>query len=403
MDAAVVVDGARVRQRTSRWIVLTSIVCAAAIGLVVAVESTIDASDPRLAVWWTAYALFVATLLAIHGWVPSSKALSPHVLLGTLIGLAALLVLLIPDQTWMLALFVMTAAMASFFWAPRAVVVLISAQVLLTLAVGVIDARPVTEIVLVVVGFGNFQVFGALVVFAVRSEARARDELAVAHAELRATAALLELTTREAERLRISRDLHDLAGHDLTALSLELEVAGHLTAGTPGHKHVRRARSIAKDLLGTIRAAVGTMRSEAPALEPALRALTADIPGLEVTVHVDPGLALDTDRVSVILRSVREAITNILRHAGADHARVAVEGEGCEVRVTISDRGRGVEVVAPGLGLTGMRERFEALGGSLDVTSSPGHGMTLTGRLPRGRLTSGAGSASGSETAARDR
>ena len=373
------------RRRTSRWIVLTSIVCAAAIGLVVIVESTIGTPDltMRLAVWWAAYALFIATLLAIHGWLPSPRALSPHVLLGALIGLAALLVLLIPDQTWMLALFVMTAAMASFFWPPRAVVVLVSAQILLILGIGVAGAWPMTELLLGVAGFGNLQVFGALVVFAVRSEAEARDELAVAHAELRATAALLELTTREAERLRISRDLHDLAGHDLTALSLELEVASHLTTDTAGRRHVLRARSIAKDLLGTIRAAVGAMRSETPALEPALLRLTAGAPGLKVSVHVDAGLVLDADRVVVILRSVQEAITNVLRHSGACGARVTVHREDGDVLVAISDQGKGAESIVPGNGLRGMRERFEALGGSLDVTSGLGRGTTITGRLPR--------------------
>lgn len=377
-------EGKEARRRTSRWIVLTSLVCAAAIGLVVIVESASDGPDHAapLALWWTAYALFMATLLAIHGWWPSPRALSPHVLLGALIVLAALLVLLIPDQTWMLAVFVMTAAMAAFFWPPRAVVVLIAAQVLLTLGIGVVGDWPVTELVLVIVGFGNFQVFGALVVFAVRSEAQARDELAVAHAELRGTAALLQLTTREAERLRISRDLHDLAGHDLTALSLELEVATHLTAHTAAHEHVQRAKSIAKDLLDTIRAAVGAMRSEAPALEPALRGLTADTPGLDISVHVDPELTLDSDRVIVILRCVQEAITNILRHSGASNARVAVEDEGCGVVVTISDQGRGAERIALGNGLTGMRERFEVLGGSLEVASSPARGTTITGMLP---------------------
>lgn len=380
------------RRRTSRWIVLTSIVCAAAIGLVVIVESASNGPDhtARLTLWWTAYALFMATLLAIHGWLPSPRALAPHILLGALIVLAALLVLLIPDQTWMLALFVMTAAMASFFWPPSAVVVLIVAQVSLILGIGVVDEWPVTELVLVIVGFGNFQVFGALVVFAVRRETQARDELAVAHAqlavahaELRGTAALLELTTREAERLRISRDLHDLAGHDLTALSLELEVATHLTADTSSHDHVQRAKSIAKDLLSTIRAAVGAMRSTAPALEPALLGLTAGTPGVDISVRVDPELALDADRVIVILRTVQEAITNILRHSGANNAQVAVQEEGCDVLVTISDHGRGAEHIVPGNGLTGMRERFEVLGGNLEVTSIPGRGTTISGRLPQ--------------------
>ncbi|WP_309128444.1 sensor histidine kinase [Microbacterium sp.] len=375
----------RAARETAGWIVLTSVVCAAAIGVVVVLESMIDAPGNafRLGLWWVAYALFVVTLIAIHGWLPWPRVRSPHLPLGVLIGLAALLVLLLPDQTWMLTLFVMTAAMAAFFWPPRAVALLIAAQILLTLGIAVTGGRSVAELVLAIVGFGNFQVFGALVVFAVRSEAKARQDLAVAHAELRATSALLELTTREAERLRIARDLHDLAGHDLTALSLELEVAGHLTADGAARQHLQRAKTIAKDLLGSIRAAVGTMRGETPSLEPALRALTADIPGLDVAVHVDRDIAVDGDRVIVILRSVQEGITNVLRHSGAERARVVVEMRGGDVLLTISDQGRGVDDIVPGHGLTGMRERFEALGGRLELSSVVGKGMTVTGTLPR--------------------
>lgn len=371
--------------RTSGWIVITSLVCAAAIGVVVIVETLLDTPDDprRLVAWWTAYVLFVAVLLAIHGWVPSPRPVSLNALLVSLIGLAFLLVLLNPDQTWMLMLFVMTAAVSSFFWRLRPVIVLITAQVLLSVGIGVVAGWPASELVLAVLGFGNFQLFGSLVVFAVRSEARARAELAVANAELRATTALLELTTREAERLRISRDLHDLAGHDLTALSLELEVATHLTAEGPGHPHVERAKSIAKNLLDTIRAAVGEMRDQAPPLDPSLRRLTAGIPGLKVAVHVDHGVSVDSDRIIVILRSVQEAMTNILRHSGADEATVIVRADGDDVLVTVSDRGQGAESIVAGNGLTGMRERFEALGGRLDVASAPGRGLTLTGRLPR--------------------
>lgn len=370
---------------SSNMIVLTSVVSAAAVGIVVIVESTLAApEDTALVVArWTTYGLFAATLLMIHEWLPRPRFLSPSVLHVFLVAFAALLVLLIPDQVWMLMLFVLSATMSAFIWKPRSVFVLIIAQVLLIIGVAVVNRWPIMEFVLAVAGFGSIQVFGALVVFAMRGEAHARSELAVAHAELRATAALLELTTREAERLRISRDLHDLAGHNLTALSLELEVATHLTADSPGHPHVRRARSIAKDLLGTVRAAVGEMRAEAPALGPALRTLAADIPGLDVVIQVDPAIAPDTDRVIVILRTVQEAITNIARHASADRARIVLREDARDLVVTISDDGIGADHIVPGHGLTGMRERFESLGGSLDVTSRAGHGVTVTGRLPQ--------------------
>jgi len=372
-----------------RWVarnkmILTSVTCAAAVGVIVLMESTLNrAGGPALPIlWWFAYGLFILTLLAIHGWMPHPPGLTVNVLLAALTGLATLLALLFPEQVWMAMLFVMTATMASFFWPPRAVFAIIAAQSAMIVAMGLLGGWSIVEIVMATVGFGNFQVFGALVVYAVRGEAEARRDLVIAHAELRSTAALLEVTTREAERLRISRDLHDLAGHNLTALSLELEVAQHLTEGSPGNEHVRRAGSIAKDLLATVRTAVGEMRTRLPSLNVGLRELASDIPGLDISVRTEGTASIDTDRTIAILRCAQEAITNTLRHSSARHLEITVAAEPGGCRLTVSDDGDGADSIRPGHGLTGMRERFEALGGSLDLHSDRGAGFTVTGWLP---------------------
>jgi signal transduction histidine kinase len=365
-------------------LIVTSIACAAAVGVVVILESALSPSGgPQLPiVWWFAYALLVVALLTIHDFVPLRGRVPVNVVLGSMIALSAVLTMLFPQQIWMAALFVLTATTTSFFWRPRSVVILVGGQTTLVAVMGLLGGWSTVDIVMGVLAFGNFQAFGALVVFAARGEAEARRELAIAHAELRATIALLEWTTKEAERLRISRDLHDLAGHDLTALSLELEVASHLTADPSAAVHVGRARSIAKGLLGTVRTAVGEMRTRPISLASALRDLAAGAPGLNVSVDVDDHVDVHDDHVVIVLRCVQEGITNALRHSAATSVNVVVHADENATVVIVSDDGDGVERIEPGNGLRGMRERFEAIGGTLDMQSHRGGGFTITGRLP---------------------
>ncbi|UFU08200.1 sensor histidine kinase [Ruania halotolerans] len=380
----------RIAERMSQWwstrthLILTSLGCTLGVGLAVLLDAVLNPQGiPHIMVlWWIAYVIYCTLLLAIHELIPRPRRLSLDAMLLLLIALGITLVLLPAAQGWLALLFVMTATMASFHWSPRAVFILIGVQSPLVVVMGVIGQWPTVDLVVGPIIFGISQAFGALVVFTARSEADARRELAVAHAELRSTAALLELTTREAERLRISRDLHDLTGHHLTALSLELETASHLTADGAGSIHVKRAKSIAKDLLGTVRTAVGQMRADPPALEPALRQLAAAMPSLDIRVECEGSADLTVEQTVTILRCVQEAITNTLRHTDARSARirVAVTPEG--TTVLISDDGEGVAQIVPGNGLTGMRERFTALGGSLQVASRPGAGFTVTGTLP---------------------
>lgn len=365
-------------------LILTSLACAAAVGVVTLLETLLsrDGGPALPVIWWCAYALLLLALLMIHEYVPRPRALPVDAVLLGMVLLSGLLALLFPQQAWMAVLFVLTATTTSFFWRRRTVVILIIVQTAIVAVMGLLGGWSTVDIVMSVLAFGNFQAFGALVVFAARGEAEARRELGVAHAELHATIALLEWTTAEAERLRISRDLHDLAGHDLTALSLELEVASHLTTEHAASVHVGRARSIAKGLLGTVRSAVGEMRTRPPDLRKALEDLAAGISHVRVTVQMDQQVSLADAQVVVVLRCVQEAVTNTLRHSTATAVGVEIHADAGATVVTVTDDGPGVDSVTPGNGLRGMRERFEAVGGDLQVHSRPGHGFTVTGRLP---------------------
>ena len=124
----------------------------------------------------------------------------------------------------------------------------------------------------------GFQMFALFTSYTALSEAKAREELAQVNAELRATQALLAESSRTAERVRIARDLHDLMGHHLTALSLNLEVASHVSEGK-SLEHVQKAQTLTKLLLSDVRETVSTMREDtALNLVHALGLLTRDVP-----------------------------------------------------------------------------------------------------------------------------
>lgn len=216
-----------------------------------------------------------------------------------------------------------------------------------------------------------------------KQQAEAREEQRQLNAELRATRALLADSARVGERLRISRELHDLLGHHLTALSLNLEVAGHLSEGRV-QEHVRQAHTLARLLLTDVREAVSAMRGEDRLdLGAALRTLAESVPALEVTVQIDTALPVhDAERAQVLLRCAQEIITNTLRHAQARRLWLVLGREGGMLRLSGRDDGIGGETVRAGNGLTGMRERLAAFGGWAEVATAPGQGFRIDIHLP---------------------
>ena len=230
------------------------------------------------------------------------------------------------------------------------------------------------------IGFSSFVFVTSLVA---RQQAQARDEQRRLNSELRATRALLAESTRLAERMRIARELHDLLGHHLTALSLNLEVASHVSTGK-AQDHVRQAQSLAKLLLTDVREAVSQLREDdAIELTEALQTLTEGVPGLEVTLAVPEGFSIvDPQRAQVVLRCAQELITNAVRHAEASRMRLEVNEQQGAVHLLAADDGRGAESVEVGNGLSGMRERVEQFGGKLSFSTAPGQGFEVNVVLP---------------------
>ena len=219
---------------------------------------------------------------------------------------------------------------------------------------------------------------------ALRREEEAARALAQTNRELRAAQAIIANTARDAERLRISRELHDAWGHELTALGLQLEIASHVTGTGKANDHVMQAKTLSSALLGKVRDVVATLReAERCDLKKSLEALAKSVPAPVIHVEMAANLQVGPDQAHALMRCAQEAVTNAVRHADADNLWLAVTPDGDGVRLVARNDGRArPAAAAPGSGLLGMRERVEALGGRLAVRA--GAGFTVDAWLPSG-------------------
>jgi signal transduction histidine kinase len=211
----------------------------------------------------------------------------------------------------------------------------------------------------------------------------ARDELRRVNSELQATQSLLAENTRIAERVRIARELHDLVGHHLTALTLNLEVVTHLVDGKV-LEHVQQAHSLARLLLADVREVVSDMRRDDMVnLADALHTLIEGVP--KPRIHLDlpfDEVMTEPQRAQVLLRCVQEMITNSVRHAQAENLWIRLSMTRDGLAMSARDDGVGADKVAVGNGLMGMAERLKQLGGKLEIESEPGTGFALHAWLP---------------------
>jgi two-component system, NarL family, sensor histidine kinase DesK len=199
------------------------------------------------------------------------------------------------------------------------------------------------------------------------------EDLRRAHAEIEHLATI-------AERERIARDLHDVLGHTLSLITLKSELAGKLIERDPAQakNEIRDVEQTARQALADVRQAIGGYRSKGLAAEIKHAAATLETAGVQAEV-LAPVIELPATQESVLALVLREAVTNVVRHARASHCRVEVERVHGHCRLEISDDGRG-GLAVEGNGLRGMRERVEALGGSIERDVN--HGTKLTVQLP---------------------
>ncbi|GAA1481631.1 histidine kinase [Gordonia sinesedis] len=232
-----------------------------------------------------------------------------------------------------------------------------------------------------------------VVVLAVAELVRARRERAGA-----ARAARQEALRRRAgeERLLIAQELHDVVAHHMSLINVQAGVALHLADRRPQavEPALRAIRDASGEGLAELRSLVDVLRADT---SPAPRSPTARLAALDTLVDRSrtAGLDVTVDRTGVsgavpaavdlaAHRIVQEAITNVVRHAHATHARVSLDGTPDRMTVTVEDDGRGADpdTLVEGNGLLGMRERATALGGVVEVGRSALGGLRVCATIP---------------------
>jgi PAS domain S-box-containing protein len=213
--------------------------------------------------------------------------------------------------------------------------------------------------------------------------------------QLRSLAARME-ATREEERVRVAREIHDVLGGSLTAIKMQVRrLSPAVAALAPGLEQTLN------DVLRQVDESVRLVRRIATELRPALLddfGLGAALEwqaqeferrtGIRCEVTVDGQEPdLDRERATAVFRVFQEALTNVARHSYASRVRVTLDGGPDQVVLKVSDNGQGFaaapERAVSGLGLAGMRERVLAVAGELDIASAPGRGTTVTVTVPR--------------------
>lgn len=172
-----------------------------------------------------------------------------------------------------------------------------------------------------------------------------------------------------AERERIARDLHDLLGHTLSVVVLKSELAARLIRSDPDRAaaDVAVIQQIGRAALGEVRSAVAGYRGQGLGSELDGARVALEAAGVDVAVHAEP-IDLRPEQESALAMALREAVTNVIRHADAQGATISVTTVGAEVRLEVTDDGHGSSGLA-GSGLLGMRERISALGGHVQVSA----------------------------------
>ena len=222
---------------------------------------------------------------------------------------------------------------------------------------------------------------------------RLLDGLAAEQRRLREVAARA-FRAQESERVRMAHELEGETAQSLSAILLRLRIARRATDASARDQLFDQLRDDIVGLADRMRDFAGLLHSPTlaevglvAALEGFSRRLTAHA-GVEVTVSgSDVGGLLSSEGELALYRIAQEALSNVLRHAGAAHAHVAIACAGHDVEVSIQDDGRGFAVEStertePCLGFFGMRERALYVGGTISVASTPGAGTRISARVP---------------------
>jgi len=329
-------------------------------------------NDPPFVRWFPATLISIAIFLPLYFrsyWVSGRRQLM-HVL-----GVAALGFALLPFNVCAHTYLIYAAVLLPYsgIGLRSSISVIIAALALYSIELWLLGTSPNTiAIVLGVTMLVSIAVCAAN--YFHREKQLRQSELKLSHDEVRRLAAL-------AERERIGRDLHDLLGHTLSLITLKSELAVRVFDRDPlaARREIVDVERVARDALGQVRRAVAGIRAAGLSAELASARLLLESGGVQLD-YESAATAMPPELETVLALTLREAVTNIQRHARAGHAQVGFTVVDGEARLVVEDDGRG-GVITPGNGLTGMRERLRMLGGDLAIISERGRGTRLEARL----------------------
>ncbi len=212
-------------------------------------------------------------------------------------------------------------------------------------------------------------------------------------AELRAAREEIARLAVSEERLRFARDLHDLLGHSLSLITLKSELAGRLLTTSPQRAatEVRDIEGVARQALREVRDAVAGYRQ--PTLGEELAGAQEMLEAAGIACRIENGAGeLDNTTDAVLAWTVREGVTNVIRHSQATRCEIRLSRDGEKVSAEVTDDGEssGREGIVPGSGLSGLAERVAANGGEWEAGPLAEGGFRLRVSLPpRGGPRSG--------------
>ncbi|HTT06406.1 MAG TPA: histidine kinase [Steroidobacteraceae bacterium] len=302
----------------------------------------------------------------------------------SLMVISALVLLALGASGFTPVLLIIIAAALGAVYSTR---IAVAALVALNLAfLGILLARwRVADPAFTLLVYGSFETFALLTTLErVRAE-RASRELRDVNAQLLATRELLAESARDGERLRVSRELHDVAGHRLTALVLNLDLLGQDVQVSERREWVV-SRELVTRLLSDLRSVVANLRRhDGIDVREALRRIAEAFPAPQIHLSLDERVRIEgAERATAIVRAGQEGLTNAVRHANARNIWLSLGRETDTLRLEVRDDGhcRGVHVA--GRGLRGMQERVDLLGGRVETDASPEGGFRLRVSLPMG-------------------
>jgi two-component system sensor histidine kinase DesK len=228
--------------------------------------------------------------------------------------------------------------------------------------------------------FWTFNLFAMIMSNTAIKERQARERADLLNRQLLAAQQLIRQAGKQDERLRIARNIHDVLGHHLTALSINLQVASHKCDGIGQQEakaQVDQCYALAKLLLSDVREAVTDMREQSPFnFQEAVEALFEGIARPRLHLFLQPDLRIENVKLAdVLLRAIQEGLTNVMRHTRSEDFIVelkAQEGnyillmQDIQARVKNMWHASNKNTITPGNGLTGMRERVSSVAGSME-------------------------------------